>query len=138
MPARSALHPLAAVRVVARPEALDRARWPERTVTLRTAPDEALVIAIAQGALTLTLPHDAVADEHAIIEADTSWRGAWVPTTAALESIEHHADWEAPRVRPTLAQGLMAGIPVKVWLGHDESLLVVPASVATEFEERVR
>lgn len=138
MRARNPLGPLTAVRVVARPDAIDGARWPERAVTLRIAADEALVIAIAAGAVTLTVPTAAVADEHAIIEDDTSWRGVWITTADALDIIERHADWEAPGARPGLAQGLVAGIAAKVWLGHDESLLVVPASVSSDFEERVR
>ena len=36
------------------------------------------------------------------------------------------------------AQGLVAGLPVKLWVGRDMSLVIVPAAVAREFEERVR
>lgn len=138
MRARNPLGPLTAVRVVATSAALDAMRWPDGAFAMRTAADEALVVAGPGHDGSLRIAPDAVPDPHAIIDNDTSWRGVWVDTAAALDIIEHHADWEAPSARPSLAQGLIAGIAAKVWLGHAQSLIAVTAPFAADFEERVR
>lgn len=138
MHARNALGPLAAVRVVATPDALDAARWPDGALTMRTAADEALIIAVPGHPGSLHIAPDTIRDPHAIVEDDTSWRGAWLSTAEALDIIERHADWEAPFARPALAQGLIAGIAAKVWLGHEQSLIATTAPFAVDFAERVR
>ncbi len=138
MRARDPLTPLAAARIVATPAALDQFRWPTSTFALRTATDEALVVTVPGRHEVIDVPADAVPDPHAVICRDTSWTGVWVTTTDAIDLLARHADWEPPRQRPAFAQGLVAGLPVKLWVGRDMSLVIVPAAVAREFEERVR
>lgn len=138
MHARSPLAPLAAARVVATPAALDLARWPASTFPLRLAPDETLVVTVPGRHDVIDVPTSAVKDPHATIVRDTAWMGVWMPTVDAITVLQAHADWEPPTVRPSLAQGLVAGLAVKVWMGRDMSLLVVPAALQSEFEARVR
>ncbi|MFL5670101.1 MAG: hypothetical protein ACJ77U_12000, partial [Chloroflexota bacterium] len=59
---------------------------------LRLAPDDAFAIG-AEGV--------DVDDEHAIIEPEAGFVGAWLPA----ELIGHHTEWSLPGERPTLAQG---------------------------------
>ena len=104
MPELERLHGL---RVVADPSALDAARWHGRDVTvLRFAPDDAFGI----GAETVS-----VDDEHAIVEAEAGYVGAWL----AVGDLEPHLEWPLPAERPALAQGAIAGVPGKVWLPAD-------------------
>lgn len=124
-----ALEPLQGLRVVADPAALDAARWAGDAVTvLRFAPDDALAL----GATGVD-----VADEHAIIEGETGFAGAWVP----LDRVTAHIEWPLPAERPALAQGSVAGVPAKVWLpaaGGADVLLLTAAAYADELVDRLR
>jgi hypothetical protein len=122
-----ALDRLRGLRVVADPPALDTARWHGEAVTLlRFAPDDAFAL----GADTVE-----VDDEHAIVEPEAGFVGAWV----AVEDVERHLEWPLPTERPALAQGFVATVPAKVWLPDDgEALLVTAAAYAAELEGRLR
>ena len=122
-----ALEPLHGLRVVADPAALDAARWHGADVTvLRLAPDDAFAI----GAETVD-----VDDEHAIVEPEAGFAGAWLP----VEVIAHHLEWPLPAERPALAQGFVATVPAKVWLPDDgEALLLTAAAYADELAGRLR
>jgi hypothetical protein len=113
--------------VVADPAALDAARWHGDDVTvLRFAPDDALGLG-ASGVC--------VDDEHAIIEPETGFVGAWLP----IDAVVAHLEWRLPTERPTLAQGAVAGVPAKLWLPTDgDALLLAAAAYADELAERVR
>lgn len=124
---------LAGLRVAATPSALDAARWPDDALTLRLSPDEALVLTAAT-----TLDAGALDDPHAIVVCDRSWRGWWLPTADALDLIERHADWAPADDRPAFTQGLVAGIPAKLWLGHERALVAVAAPYAATFAARLR
>ena len=96
MPALERLHGL---RVVADPDALDTARWQGDDLTvLRLAPDDAFAI----GATDVDID-----DQHAIVESETGFAGAWLP----LEVVARHIEWSLPTERPTLAQGAVANVP---------------------------
>jgi len=118
-----ALERLRGVHVVADPAALDAAGWQGDAVTvLRLAPDEAL----AFGASGVELD-----DEHAIIESEVGFAGAWLP----LDDVLPHVEWPLPTGRPALAQGSIAGVPAKLWLpagvadaGPDADVLLVAAA----------
>lgn len=127
------LIPLAGLRVAATPDALDHARWPDDALVLRVAPDEALVLTAAT-----SLDDGALGDAHAIVVRDHAWHGLWLPTAEAIDLVERHADWAAPAGRPAFTQGLIAGIPAKVWFGHERALIVVSAPVANTFAARLR
>ena len=121
------LERLRGVRVVADPTALDTARWTGAAVTvLRFAPDDAFAI----GATSVE-----VDDEHAVIEADSGFVGAWFPVAQILP----HVEWSIPADRPALVQGSIANVPAKVWLADDgDVLLVTAAAYADELTARLR
>jgi hypothetical protein len=130
-----ALESLHGLRVVASPEALDGARW-EGTdvVVLRFAPDDAFALG-ARGV--------DVDDEHAIVEPEAGFVGAWLDAEALVGEVVPHIEWPLPVDRPILAQGTIAGVPAKLWLtldagGADRALLVALAAHAEELGGRLR
>ena len=116
-------------RVVAMPTALDAAPWPADWIVLRLAPDEVLVV--GDGDLV-------VDDRHALVEDDASLTAIALPVSEAGDVLARLCDWEWPVAGASLAQGLIAGIPTKVWTGADRVLLIVPSSFLHEVEERLR
>jgi hypothetical protein len=125
VPALDRLHGL---RVVADPAALDTARWQggPGMIVLRLAPDDAFGIG-AEGV--------DVDDEHAIIEPDAGFVGAWLPA----ELIGHHTEWSVPWERPALAQGAVAQVPARVWLPDEgDALLITAAAYADDLAGRLR
>ena len=122
-----ALDRLSGLRVVADPAALDAARWQGDDVTvLRLAPDDAFAI----GATGVT-----VADEHAIVESEPGFAGAWRP----VSEVAHHVEWSIPTERPALAQGAVANVPARLWLPDDgDALLFTAAAYADELASRLR
>ena len=122
-----ALEPRPGLRVVADPDALDEVRWHGDDVTvLRFAPDDAFAIG-ADGV--------EVDDEHAIVEPEAGFSGAWV----ALDDVAHHLEWSLPEERPALAQGSIAGVPAKLWLSDDGRVLLLTATAyADELAGRLR
>lgn len=125
-----ALNRLPATRIVSTPTALDSAKWPQGALVLRIASDEALVIPPAP-AITLN-------DPYAIVESEGGLAGIWMPISGARMLLEHHCEWELPETRPAFCQGMVAGVPAKVWLEKDRVLFLVPAPFAHDFEERTR
>jgi hypothetical protein len=119
--------PLVGLRVVADPAALDAARWHGNDVTvLRLAPDDAFGIG-TEGV--------DVDDEHAIVESEAGFSGAWV----AIEDVEPHVEWSLPEARASLAQGSIAGVPAKVWLPDEgDAFVLTAAAYADELARRLR
>jgi hypothetical protein len=115
-------------RVVASPQALDRLTWPDGSVTLRLAPDDLFVV----GPGTF-----AKAGEPAIVEQEAGFVGWWLTLEELHEHVLEHVDWPLPASRPALAQGLIAGVPAKLWLTLDRALLLCPAAYAHELEARL-
>jgi hypothetical protein len=118
--------PLAATRIAARPAALDALELPPGTIALRLAPDDLLVLAEVA---------PAVDDPDAIVVADDGWAGAWLEEPAAAELLRRHAEWRPPAAG--LAQGALAGVPVKVLVEPVRTLVLVPRPFAVELVERV-
>ncbi len=127
-----ALESLPGLRVVATPEALDGARWSDDTIVLRFAPDDAFAIGAPQVDLA-----DELADEDAIVEPETGFVGTWLTPDEVGELVETHIEWPLPAARPALAQGLIAGVPAKLWLEVDRALLLCAAAYAHELAERL-
>ena len=122
--------PLNATRFVAGPSALDALPWPEdRTALLRLAADDLLVI--HRGSYVMAL-----GDEPIIQEKESGFVGWWL-TPDELGHVAAHVDWPLPTERPALAQGLVAGVPAKLWLAEDRALLLCAAAYAHELEERL-
>jgi hypothetical protein len=121
-----ALDRLRGVRVVADPASLDRATWRGDEVTvLRFAPDDAFAV----GATAVDLD-----DEHAIIEDEVGFVGAWLDP----DDVEPHVEWSLPTARPALAQGSIAGVPAKLWLPVDgDAFLLTPAAYGDELSRRL-
>lgn len=123
-----ALKRLQTTRIVATPAALDALEPMPGTLLLRTAPDELLMLPCATPELQ---------DEYAIVLEDGSFAGVWLNSAEAAHILERSCEWEVPIERPTFAQGMVAGIPAKLWLESDSVLLICPAAYAAEMEERI-
>ena len=121
------LEPLQATRIAADAATLDVARWTAGALALRTAPDEVLLIG---GSLV------DIADPYAIVVEDGGWCGAWMPAAQADPFLRSAAAWPMRDDRPAFVQGMIAGLPLKVWLEDNRVLFIVPAAFAAEFAER--
>ena len=122
-----ALERLLGLRVVADPAALDAARWTGHEVlVLRFTPDEAFAV----GATDVDID-----DPDAIVLEEPAFVGGTVP----IDAFAHRLEWALPTDRPALAQGALAGVPVKVWLPDDSgrALLVAYGASAPELIDRL-
>jgi hypothetical protein len=119
---------LAGIRVVAEPAALDAARFEGAVAVLRIAADEAYAV----GASGVELD-----DASAIVTVEASLSGIWLAVRDAESWLERECSWELPTERPAFAQGMVAGIATKLWLEHDRVLVVFPATMAADAEERL-
>lgn len=125
-----ALKRLPATRIVATPAALDAADWPAGALVLRFAADEVWVSA-AETAVALAAR---VPDAHALVEPDGSFAGAWLAAETAAAFLARACEWEPPAARPAFAQGMVAGLAVKLWFEAERVLILVPAPYAAELE----
>lgn len=91
-------------------------------------------------ALSFSNPDDLRAElpVQTIVELDTGWSGAWFAEHTLTVRLASLCEWSLPN-RPGVGQGLVAGIPAKVWLPPDttEALLMVATAHAHEMEERL-
>ena len=128
------LRSLEATRVAAAPAALDdlleRPPWPAEALALRLAPDELL--------LTARQDFEVAGDPHAIVERETGFSYVWLDPADADRFLDRECDWERPSTRPALAQGTVAGIPVKLWFEAERTLILAPAPFAAAFQRRLR
>jgi hypothetical protein len=67
---------------------------------------------------------------------DHGFVGWWL-TADELAAVRHHVEWPIPEDRPALAQGLVAGVPARLWLTEERALLLVAAAYAHELQERL-
>jgi hypothetical protein len=118
---------LPALRVVGAPEALDEVTAPDGQPVLRVALDELLVIGAASVEVT---------GEHLVVD-EAGFVGWWLTPDEVTTHLLPHVDWPLPTARPALAQGLIAGVPAKLWLAEDRALLLCPAAYAHELMERL-
>jgi hypothetical protein len=126
-----ALEPMPGLRVVADPEALDRASWwGDRDVTvLRLAPDDALAV----GARRVEID-----DPHAIVVEEAGFVGAWLTAEEFAAWVLPRIEWPLPEDRPTVAQGSVVGVPAKLWLRvTGGALLLAQAAYADELTGRL-
>jgi hypothetical protein len=122
-----ALEPVDGLRVVARPAALDAARWSGEDVdVLRIASDEAFAI----GATGVE-----VDDPDAIVEAEAGFAVALLDD-AGRRALAAHTDWPIPEGPGSFAQGKIAGVPAKLLVG-DPTLLVTQVAYADELRSRL-
>ena len=118
---------LPALRIVAAPEALDDLTLADEHPALRLAPDDMLVIGAASAE---------VVGEHLLVH-EAGFVGWWLTPDEVTTHVLPHVDWPLPSARPALAQGLIAGVPAKLWLAEDRALLLCPAAYAHELMERL-
>jgi hypothetical protein len=116
--------------IVSTREAIDAAVWPDGALVLRLAPDEVLASTVVNST--------AVDDPHAIVELETGFFSVWLDHAAAIDVLERECDWELPQERPAFAQGIVAGLPMKLWFERDRVLFIVPSPFAADLMERLR
>jgi hypothetical protein len=119
--------PIHALRIVAAPEVLDDLAWADDVAALRLASDDLLAI----GAASVE-----VGGEHLIVD-EAGFVGWWLTADEVRHHVLPHLDWPLPTARPALAQGLVAGVPAKLWLTEERALLLCAAAYAHELEDRL-
>lgn len=117
---------IAGTRIVASAEVLNGMTLPDTLGALRIAGDELLVL----GSFMLATA------EPTIIETEAGLVGWWL-TEDDLAEVHLHVEWAVPDHRPVLLQGLIAGVPAKLWLAEDRSLLLCATAYAHELMERL-
>ena len=122
------LEPIRGVRIVADPATVDTIRVLDGTVVLRLAPDDAFVL--------LEGPLESV-DVDAIIVAESGFVGCWLTSEEVAFRLVPHIEWPLPDARPALAQGLVAGVPARLWLESSRALLLCAAPYAHDLAERL-
>jgi hypothetical protein len=95
---------------------------------LRLAPDDLLLIGPGSFAW---------AGEPAIVEEESGFVGWWLELDELHDDLREQIDWPLPETLPALAQGLIAGVPAKLWLTNDRALLFCAAAYAHELQERL-
>ena len=125
------------IRVVAAPEALDRAVWHDdgpgpdefEPLVLRLAPDDALAV----GATGVDID-----DEHAIIEREAGFLALMFPADEFADLVVPHLEWPAPSERPAFSQGAIAGVPSKLYIDTTGAAIVfVMASYIDDLRTRL-
>jgi hypothetical protein len=134
--------PLHGLRIVAKPAAIDaafEATVRSGAILIRIAPDDAFVI----GATDVHLD-----DAHAIVEPESAFVGWWLTADEVEVFVAPHVEWGLPRPQSgqtQLAQGLVAGLPMKLWFADptDASadgphvLLIVSRGLVHEAQARL-
>ena len=123
------LERMSARRIVARPDSLDAATFPDETLVLRLAADEVLLI--PDGDVKLD-------DPHALELSESGFAGVWLEPEVVLNFLERTCTWQLPSERPAFAQGAVAELPVKLYFEEDRVLILTSAPYAAEFEERFK
>jgi hypothetical protein len=126
-----AFETLVGTRIAADPATLDRIVVAEGAVVLRFAPDEVFTMGPNPGGEV---------DEdfpNAIVVRETGFVGCWLTSDELAIQVVPHIDWALPAGLPALAQGLVAGVPAKLWLESGRALLLCAAPYAFELAERL-
>jgi len=126
-----ALETVRGVRVVADADALDAMLVAADALVLRLAPDDVFVVTPKpDGRLDVEYPN-------AIVVEETGFVGCWLTPAELAVHVIPHVDWVLPDARPSLAQGLIAGVPCKLWFEAGRTLLLCAAPYAHELAERL-
>jgi hypothetical protein len=131
VPERKHMHTLELTRVVAHAALLDSLLAPN---SIRLSTDEALCFGSVED-IAAAFP------TAAIVEPETGMSGVWMAENEMRRRLSSLAEWPLPQrsgAESVVSQGLLAGIPAKVWLpiGDGEALLLVATAHAHEMEER--
>jgi len=112
------------IRVAGQADVLDRLQLPAGATVLRIAPDELIALGMADAPTGATI----------LSETDTGFVGRWL-NADELAAVRRHVEWP---LRDGLNQGLVAGVPARVWIGDDgRALLLVAHAYAHELEARL-
>jgi len=112
-------------RIIAAPAVLDAVAVPGIRDVIRLAADDLFLLGNYKFIHT---------GPDALIQEDETGFVGWWLNPNELEHVGHHIDWP---LTPGLNQGLVAGVPAKVWLGPDRCLLLVARAYAHELEARL-
>jgi hypothetical protein len=116
--------PIPGFRIVAEPAVLDGLGLASDAVALRLAPDELFVTGASMDVGS------------GLVEEERGFVGWWLEPDE-LDRVAHRVEWPLPGERPALAQGLVAGVPARLWLGEGRILLLVAAAYAHELVDRL-
>ena len=122
------LESLPMTRIVAKPEALDKADFGEARL-YRVAPDELYVDA--------DIDDSAINDAYAIITKEASLSGVWLSAKDAKHFLAHECAWQLPEARPAFAQGAIAHLPVKLYLEKERVLIMTFSPFAYDLAKRL-
>ncbi|MEX2654506.1 MAG: hypothetical protein WD532_05685 [Acidimicrobiia bacterium] len=114
------------IRVVAAPAAI--ASISSDGVVLQIAPDEAII---------LDATDVVVEDEAAITVPDDGFVGVEMTRDRLEEWCRREAEWELPDLVSYFTQGMVAGLPIKIWVNGDRALVIGRTSLARDLEERL-
>lgn len=117
-----------AVRVVARPEALARLRWPTGAEVVVLAPDEVLAL----GATALD-----VEDPAAIVEAEEGFWVVEMDRDELVAWVAGNATWPLPDTDSYFVQGVVAGIPVKILMTGRRARVLTRRTLSHDLEARL-
>lgn len=124
---RSAFSPMALIRIVATPAAIDAlAAGSGDRVCIRIAPDEILIDPSGNEL-------GPIDDPHAIAASDHSYS---VAVVRSEDELARAIEWEWPATTP-VGQGLLLAVPVKLVRHRHLLLLFCPTAVVHELEERL-
>lgn len=141
MPAPDAidLRDLPGIRVVARPESIDRATWrfgPDgdggdgAPTVFRFAPDEAFAAVGRDGAVDID-------DPDAIVVAEPGYFCVFVDRSDFARVVAPHIEWDVPP-GPGLAQGAVANVPARILIDRDGGAQVLVAKAHEhDFRDRL-
>ena len=132
------LNRMVGTRIVSTPEAIKKimaAQWPDQAILLRFAEDELFVTPpIKNGEAAIQQ-----VDPHAIVVREGSFSGVWIEIAEATSILERSCEWEWPNLKqgPAFAQGMVAGLPTKLYFEEEKVLFLVSTPYAHEMEERL-
>jgi len=115
-------------RVVASPSSIDNAVWPTGAMVVGIAPDDVLLV--GNGPIEM-------GDPHAIVEPDGGFCVVRMSVARVIDLLATNASWQLPESRPCLAQGMVAGLPIKVFVDGGEAMVITPVPFAAELEARL-
>ena len=104
----------------------------ENVLVLRFAPDDVFGV-LLQPDGWLDLENSSTA----IVVKEAGFVGCWLSSDELAVRVLAHVDWALPEARPVLAQGLIAGVPAKLWLESGRALLLCAAAHAHELADRL-
>lgn len=117
---------LGVIRVIASPVAIGSIS--SDGVVLQIAADEALI---------LDATDVVVDDEAAITVPDDGFVGLQMTRDQLAAWCRREAEWDLPDLVSYFTQGMVAGLPIKIWVNGDRALVIGRTSLARDLEERL-